>query len=166
VAAGSVIGDLMVGNIITAGKYIQVGDVNKNYKFDGTNGLIRTIGTNTYNIFSYVTSGQVLFDGTNTYKDINLTNYGLTDYIAILYQEHAQIWKYNWDTTVTRNLTLNWEKLTDHNYCRILFYSTLDNNWIAKGTPYIEIENPFTGDWSTWRLLTTTSAGTTGARIS
>lgn len=154
---GSVVADLLAGNVITAGKYIQAGDANRNYKLDGTQGLIRTIGSNTYNIFSYVLSGEANFDGTVTYKDIDLTNYGLTDYIAILNFQQTQFWRSDW--TTNKNLTLTYEKISN-NTLRILSYFSDDVVWTPKAYPSIN----FTG-YNTWYPLVNTTSGTIGVQI-
>jgi hypothetical protein len=158
IAAGTITADKLTSNFtISAGQYIQAGDANRNYKLDGTQGLIRTIGSNTYNIFSYVLSGEANFDGTVTYKDIDLTNYGLTDYIAILNFQQTQFWRSEW--TTSKNLTLTYEKISS-NILRILAYFSDEVVWITKTGPTISFTY---GD--SWHTLVTTAADTTGAQV-
>ncbi len=158
ITTGTVTADQLEANFtIKAGQYIQAGDETRNYKLDGTQGLIRTIGSNTYNIYCYVTSGEVNFDGTVIYKDIDLTNYGLTDYIAILNFQQMQFWRSVW--TTSKNLTLTYAKISS-NILRILAYFSDDVVWTTKTGPEIS----FTVRDS-WHTLVTTATDTTGARV-
>ena len=146
--------------ILAANKYIQAGTADRNYKLDGTQGLIRTIGSNTYNIYCYVTSGEVNFDGTVTYKDIDLTNFGLTDYIAILNFQQTQFWRSEW--TMSKNLTLTYEKRRrfGRKILRIFAYFSDEVVWTTKTGPTISFSS---GD--SWHTLVTTAADTTGAQV-
>jgi hypothetical protein len=153
--------------ILAANKYIQAGTADRNYKLDGTQGLIRTIGSNIYNIFSYVTSGSVEFNGSVTYKDIDLTSYGLTDYIAILTLNSIQIKKSTWfnpqEINGNANITINWEKI-NNNTLRISYFGPPSKIWSDTNDTDVTIPTVQGGAWSSWYSLFTTSANTSAAK--
>jgi len=151
IAAGAVTADKIASNFtISAGQYIQAGTADRNYKLDGTQGLIRTIGSNVYNIFSYVTDGFVLFEGSEYMHmlSISLNDFGLTDYIVLL------------DTSTIRNylsagayyLVLTWEKAAN-NYFNIIYYAFNDYASIGWGGLNGVFPNDLNGGWSIWNTI-------------
>lgn len=160
---GSIVGELLAADkiyanhiasnfTISAGQYIQAGTADRNYKLDGTQGLIRTIGTNTYNIFSYVTDGFVTFDGTTMSTFISLADFDLTDYTVILVQSSA----YNDSYEANKYVMCDWEKGTSG--FTIYFHSFVPSETLTSSAASVNLTKDRTGEWSGWYNLGTTSA--------
>lgn len=153
IAAGAVTADKITSNFtISAGQYIQAGTADRNYKLDGTQGLIRTIGSNIYNIFSYVTDGFVTFDGTTMSTFISLADFDLTDYTVILVQSSA----YNDSYEANKYVMCDWEKGTSG--FTIYFYSFVPSETLTSSAASVNLTKDRTGEWSGWYNLGTTSA--------
>lgn len=164
---GSIVGELLAADkiyanhiasnfTISAGQYIQAGTADRNYKLDGTQGLIRTIGTNTYNIFGYISEMTVNFSGAAPYATIDISKLQLNNYTVILFNKFTRLYENSWDSN--KNMILDWIKI-DNNSFKLYYCATDDPVWIYRNNTII-MTNP-----NIWYTLITTNDDTIAAVI-
>jgi hypothetical protein len=158
IQTGTIEADKITSNFtISAGQYIQAGDANRNYKLDGTQGLIRGIYGTNYNIPAVVKHGILNFDGTYSTMIFDISDLHLSNYDVLLNIVNGFT-----DTGATNKYChLSWEKSKSNENQIYINWSYFDFlGWEATvDAPYKTTFLPSErGVWSDWQTLGQISA--------
>lgn len=153
IAAGAVTADKITSNFtISAGQYIQAGTADRNYKLDGTQGLIRGIYGTNYNIPVIIKKGIIHFSGDVIRVYVDVSDLYLTDYFVSLVPVHNR--PYGTIGEFNVQPTLFW-KIFDSDEFYIDWVYILPNAW--KSVTYSEYSNTVQSVWSSWITLGTSN---------
>jgi len=165
IAAGTITADKLTSNFtISAGQYIQAGDANRNYKLDGTQGLIRGIYGTDYNIPVVVKTGMVSIYGSEGVY-INIRDLHLTNYNVILTLHTNPINYLTYLNSPIALLTYTKDSNNPNNGFTIQANYITNAVWASSSGPLITIPTVPLDVWSDWYTIETIQ-GEKGIKVS